>query len=282
MKGPHQRRSSTVVQRSRVAIDRYPVTIYVVLVVAFSWTVWLVGIPGTSGPEQLVVVLAGAWGPTIVAIVIVAFRDGWAGIRHLLGRLARWRTGARWYAASVLLVPGVALTVTATASVTGRPLPPVTTPGDLGLIALPVVFAVNAVVGGPLAEELGWRGFMLPHLAERIGGRGAAIGVGVVWALWHLPFFTLASGLGVTAGFPLWAYVPVVVAWSVLVSWIVVNTNGSVLVAVLFHASVNTTLGTLGIVDPTNTELLVGFVLAQVGLAGLVAWITGADLGRTN
>jgi len=54
--------------------------------------------------------------------------------------------------------------------------------------------AINAVAGllfvSFLAffEEIGWRAFMLPRLAERLGVRRAAVASALIWALWHVPF----------------------------------------------------------------------------------------------
>src|SRR5688500_372576 len=44
----------------------------------------------------------GALAPTVVGIA-VAYREGrGAGVRDMLGRLARWRVGAGWYALALL------------------------------------------------------------------------------------------------------------------------------------------------------------------------------------
>jgi membrane protease YdiL (CAAX protease family) len=37
-------------------------------------------------------------------------------------------------------------------------------------------------------EEIGWRAFMLPRLAERLGMRRAAVASAIIWALWHVPY----------------------------------------------------------------------------------------------
>jgi membrane protease YdiL (CAAX protease family) len=127
------------------------------------------------------------------------------------------------------------------------------------------VFLGNLVVGGALAEELGWRGYLQPLVAGRVGTVAAGVGVGVVWGLWHLPFYLLGAD-GVVAGFPVPAFLAVLVAWSVLLAVLVRASGGSVLLAVLFHASANTTLGTLGVVDTGRPGLLLTCVAVQVFL----------------
>ena len=251
-----------------------PVGAYFLVVIGSSWTVWILGLPRTAGVGRLAVVLAGAWVPTVVALGFAGWADGRAGVFALLGRLARWRIAPRWYLLALGAVPAATALTVGVHVATSQPTPELTVPGGLGPGVLPIVFVVNLVVGGALAEELGWRGYAFPTLADRVGPVLAALVVGLVWAAWHLPFFLVFPDVGVAGGFPLWAYVPVLVSWSFLFSWSVDAAGGSVVVAVLLHASANTTLGTLGVVDPSNPQLLVTFVVVQLVLVGaLVAWI---------
>jgi membrane protease YdiL (CAAX protease family) len=52
----------------------------------------------------------------------------------------------------------------------------------------------NAVIGViivsfmALFEEIGWRGWLLPRLSEKLGSVHAVILTSVIWAFWHLPF----------------------------------------------------------------------------------------------
>lgn len=66
-----------------------------------------------------------------------------------------------------------------------------------GVITLLVVVIINCFIGS-LGEELGWRGYLLPLLAERKGKPKATLWVSVVWALYHIPgLFLLAKVTGV-------------------------------------------------------------------------------------
>jgi CAAX protease family protein len=54
---------------------------------------------------------------------------------------------------------------------------------------LPLLFLVRTVVGGPLGEELGWRGFLLPRLLPRFRPVVASLLIAPVWFLFHVPAF---------------------------------------------------------------------------------------------
>ena len=94
----------------------------------------------------------------------------------------------------------------------------------------------------PFFEELGWRGYAQDALERSRSPLGASLVLGCVWSIWHLPASfipgTYQAGLGIgTVEF--WLHFLGIVVLSVLVSWIYVNTNRSILIMVVFHAMVN-------------------------------------------
>lgn len=56
-----------------------------------------------------------------------------------------------------------------------------------------VNFVIVLLAGGPLGEELGWRGLALPVLRDQLGLLTAALVIGIIWAVWHLPFFAVLT-----------------------------------------------------------------------------------------
>src|SRR5215211_3876081 len=126
--------------------------------------------------------------------------------------------------------------------------------------------------GGPVFEEIGWRGFALPRLQLLHGPLVGSLLLGVLWALWHLPLFLIPSwdtphgSLLDVALFIIWA-----VAITVIFTWVFNNTKGSVLLAILAHGSVNSaSVAVFGLFPaPAVTGGITNFVIG-FGVAALV------------
>jgi membrane protease YdiL (CAAX protease family) len=146
--------------------------------------------------------------------------------------LGRWRVHPAWYLIALVgpfLVTGLSGVV---AVLMGAPSPGWGVYSDLSGLATTIV-ATMLVVG--LFEEPGWRGYALPRMQRGHSALWAALVLGVVWALWHLP--EMVGDPGEREPIP---YSLSVVAQSVLLAWIYNSTRGSLLLVVLFHGAVNT------------------------------------------
>lgn len=104
----------------------------------------------------------------------------------------------------------------------------------ISLLAVPVFIVVFGLVA--VSEEAGWSGYLTDPLVDRWGALRAGIGIGTVWALWHVLGWGVQSDhtWAWTAGMALCT-----VAWRVLMVWLYVNTGRSVLAVVLLHTTIN-------------------------------------------
>lgn len=232
---------------------------------AFTWSlhgaIWLIdadfsfelGSPATS------LYTLGLAGPLLAALVLSARSRGRAGVRQLLGLALRWRFGVAVYLCALLSVPVLRLVNAAAASSDA--------PEGLVWIRLEWI-GILGQAWVVVAEEYGWRGYLLPRLRARFGWLGAALVLGVVWASWHLPMFFIPGSPqyaeSFAAAFP--AYVVVVTSWSIVMAVLYSRSGGSLLPCMLFHASLN--VAGFSIQIPPGSDfsayLLAGLALAAI------------------
>ena len=196
-----------------------------------AWTESIFGPPSATHPLFIIAV----WAPNIAAVVLALSRGGWPGLKDLLSRLIRWRVSPWVWLAAILFYPALMLVVQLIDLVSGQPLAgfDVWWHGVIaGVFTLPILFL------GPLGEELGWRGYLLPRLLERMSAIVAGLVVGFIWMLWHLPAFFIAGLPQDNMVIPIFFVGGI--ALSVYVTWLFVNARQSVLIAgIIPHAIVN-------------------------------------------
>ncbi len=220
-------------------LARYPMVSFFVLSFALTWGYfWLIWAP-LGLPNSLIAL--GGFGPAISAFLVLAMTSGKPGILRLLRSIVHWRIGVGWYVLALLGVP--ALVFLAFLVIPGT-FADLVAP-DSGLLRLYLLEIVISLTIGiaPLWEEVGWRGFGLPGLQQSYGPVVGTIILGALWGLWHLPFFfgplaltgpeaTFASAtialVGLTIG---------LIGLSVVMTWALNNCGGSTLLAILIHAT---------------------------------------------
>ncbi len=239
---------------------------FVVLTFALSWSLWfLSGAASPSGPNTPVFLL-GVFAPGIVALGLTAQSGGRAAVVALLRRLIDWDHPVRWYVFAATFMLTIKLTATLIYRVAWGAWPAF---GQEPLLLMIAATAASTLMGGQAGEELGWRGYALPRLADRFGLGPASIVLGSIWALWHLPLFFVPVGDTFGQSFPL--YLLQVIAVSVAMAWLYSNTRGSLLPVMLLHAAVN---NTKDIVPSMETGATNAWALSH----SPIAWVTLALL----
>ncbi len=195
------------------------------------------------------------YAPAIAAFGLVARHEGAQGLRSFLRRATLWRCSRDWAAFLLIGLPAVFYLGAAwKGSLFAEPWPFNSAPSLFLALAL-------AAIKGPV-EEFGWRGYALPLLQRRVAPVWAALILGLIWGLWHLPAFLL-SGTQQSA----WSFTPFLagtMAISVIASVLFHATRGSILLAGVLHFQLMNPIWPDA--QPYDTYLL-------LGIAGLMLWV---------
>jgi CAAX protease family protein len=215
--------------------SRAAATLYVCLALGFSALYWLLVVTFPEAMKKSEWAVASTWG-TVAWAVLRAFGPAVAGVIALavirgrgavveLGRsLVRWRVAPRLYLFA--LFPAILNAIVILLG--GLHFAP-----QIPIAKAVIFFFLMALIDGPLGEEVGWRGVLLPQLLETMRPLTASVIVGVVWYLWHVPLYAAdGKGMGV-ADHALFALS--CVALSVIYTWFWQRSNGSTLFAIFLH-----------------------------------------------
>jgi membrane protease YdiL (CAAX protease family) len=209
--------------------------------------------------------------PGLVAFALVGLVHR-QPVRASLG--LRWNPNRWWLAAwllpmalaaaqiaLLLLLPGTSFTAHPKGPWSILPFPTPVAALIAGLVA-----GATILIPGALGEESAWRGF----LPRELGGRGfwgAALVIGALWAIWHIPATSdleqiarsLSVGIGLVLATPLILFLRL--------------RAGSVWAAVLFHATGNTAghLPDLFVAGGTALERKVAGTVPQIVCILLIA-----------
>ena len=173
--------------------------------------------------------LLGVFTPTMAAMLVSRLTGGPQAVKRLLQRVLIWRVGVGWYVAawSVPLFCGVITLLAATWL--GVMVAP-----QFSLLPLGVVFFMLAI-----GEEIGWRGYALPKLLKEQGMSPllASLLLGVIHAAFHLPLW-FAPGMTPPL-YSIGSFFASSLCFGVLWTWLYRHTQGSILMAAMFHGAVN-------------------------------------------
>jgi membrane protease YdiL (CAAX protease family) len=232
----------------------------------------LAGRGGTDpGIALAVMLLCFSFGPSVAGVVVTALAYGRPGLRSLFTSLAKVRIPGRWILFVLLFPAALSLAALALGYISGGLAP--FTYAALVPLALALPFLLFLIVCTGLAEELGWRGFALPHLQETRTAERASWVLGLAWGLWHLPSVVLlplmtGSANIVQALFSVVGLTLGIVGYTIVLTWFYNNT-GSLFWIVILHGYANAW--------QSYVVLSAGSFTAQV-VYGVLPWLLAAWL----
>lgn len=258
----------------------HPLASYFVLAYAISWLggfavsapYWMRGqsVPKMSG---LLMFPAMLLGPSVAGIVLISVTQGTAGLRDLMSRMHR--IGGYRFLAALGIPPALILLVLFALKVF---VSPVFTPNHFF-----IGFLFGCAAG--FFEEIGWTGLAFPAMRSKLGAMRAAVTLGLLWAVWHVPVIDYLGSA--TPHRAYWlafflAFTAAMTAVRVLICWLYSNTN-SVLLAQALHASSTGALAAFGPFRVTPAEEALWYGVYAIAMWAIVTCIVvrfGTSLGH--
>ncbi len=248
--------------------------LYLCISFGLAWALWLVCWLIGAGLVPLpltATVILGSFGPFIAAGLCTAWTGGGRAMLRFYGRVLAWRMGWGVLAASLLLMPAIAVLAAAIyAWQHGRSLT-----FQIGWGDLPLAYLWLLILGGPVAEEFGWS-YLSDRLDEKLPVRLATLLLGVIWAFWHLPLFFLVVP-GLTQHYmPFGLFLMMSVGARYIFSWAYHRGGRNVLSNLLCHNGLNLGLTIVVIVPPVSGDdhLRLLYLALLSCAAALLLWIT--------
>jgi membrane protease YdiL (CAAX protease family) len=184
------------------------------------WVVWF------QAPVELAI--PASFGPAIAAVLTHRLSTGrWRAFRFFCG----------WRRCAAAGIAAVFLTLVAFVALPGVLLSESPQRLNWSIFASLSVHNYSTLLGGPLGEEPGWRGYALPRLEQRFGPVGGWLVLSGLWTFWHLPMFWAASW----SHPPFGNYLLLLIALCLILNFSTNVAGFAVIPAILGHAAFNTT-----------------------------------------
>lgn len=206
-------------RKRELFLARYPITTY--FVVTFLVTIIL----GAIYQFTSNMFFTPQYAPTIAIIIICMLSKDWSVWEKRIWHGLKRQINISWLLVALLLPMAIILIATLIMTMWGIEFVP------WQATTARYIMTIMVTILGCVFEEIGWRGYLLPKFEEKYSKFNSAIGVGLLWGVWHSKF---SYGM---LGFLL--FVILMVFFSILMSWIYMKTNGNLWYMIIFHFGIN-------------------------------------------
>jgi len=256
-------------------VREHPLTFFFGLTFLLSWSIWVpmaldryALLPVRLDPTYFLVGrMLGTFGPVLSAILLSLLIGGRSGARALLGKMGKWRVGWGWFTPAALVYPTLIFVVARLYRLLSNSDPLPFQPVSVSSVIVTAIILTLTVSG----EEIGWRGFALPHLQRQFPAVKSSLILGTIHTFWHIPFWIVLGELeqfGWGYWLMSWAYV---LALTIYLTWLMNNTGNSVLMAVVLHGVYNLV---------SVSYLPITTLLPAYGIFTILAWMIAIGLVR--
>lgn len=233
---------------NKVHFNKQQICYYVILTYFITWSCWIPIIYynksstlSLTNPDYSLVLLLGTFGPSISAIIIYLFIKGPQLTFQWLKQVFNFKIGFKkffgLFFAITWLLPLIFFiynSIVATQNIEWWKI------FITMVLLMPINFTVT-ILGGPIGEELGWRGFLTSQLIYSYTRLETATATGLIWAGWHIPLFSFVEyqkpGIDPYLNFILYTIQGILLSY--LLIKILTNSRFSIILVIVFHSVFN-------------------------------------------
>lgn len=220
----------------------FPYRFFVVTFI-WSWLIWLPLVLAGAGilpleRDVLIMIstpvsILAAFGPAMGAFYSLRTLNGKGAIRQYLRGVLDIKFGWKAWLIPVFVLGGSTWLAWVMPELWGAPRLKMLLPS---VWIFPLYAIVMIFLGGG-QEELGWRGYILDPLEEKLGPWLGNLVLGVVWAVWHLPLFFIP---GTSQTFmPFIGFVLLTIGYSWFFAWVRQVSGKRTLAGLMVHGWAN-------------------------------------------
>ncbi|WP_238947960.1 type II CAAX endopeptidase family protein [Clostridium sp. YIM B02569] len=217
-------------------VNEHKKVVYLMSTFFLTWIFWILSFTSNSLSLNAIFRTVGSLMPSLMAVIFTNYFYGRIALRKFLKKLTIWKVNPLFYVfilfysissfyvpSFICLIAGADYKIHIKNQIFSFNLD-----NPLSLVACLLVILI---LGGPLGEELGWRGFVLPILQEKYSQLLSGVIVGVIWTCWHIPMFLFHI-----EGYDNFiVYLLQTISLSIIYTWIYNHVKGSLLIPVLYH-----------------------------------------------
>ena len=221
-------------------------------------------------------ILGGMAGPSIAAFVVMAQSKNVALWSDFYERLYFYKIKIHFILISLLLMPCLIVSAIGISLLFGQPLhqfmflpqAPDQALQGVNFLGLLIVLFISCSL-----EEIGWRGYGIDSLNNKFNLWQTSLIFATIWSLWHIPAFFIHNGYFqkeiLNAGFMhVFIYFMSLFPLTMLINWLYIKNNRSILIAIFFHMILNLSYGLFHLELLTKAILMILLFL----VAGIIVF----------
>lgn len=258
----------------KTLVKKYPVTCYYVMTFGWTWTIvlilYLTGQTENLNQPSLFFILGGILcnvSPSLSAFFIYTITEGKTGVDKLKHAF-KTKSSLKGYLIAFLVVPLITILTTLISHLTLRSY-------QWSLFIPTILMGLIWPIFSSTGEEFGWRGFILPRFLSKYSPLKAALLLGFIWEIWHLPMHWLAYkdfGIYMIPAFVVIGFVNLILQ-TIIMTIIYIRNHRSLKLMVIYHYTITASSIIISgfLTTTSNPKWIVYEGIVSVSLFGIIA-----------